>query len=393
MTSTETRPAGPDSGTAGLSEPIAVTGWTAVTPLGIGAGPFTDALASDRDAFGDPSGMFDLELPASRAAVMPGFHARDHLGRKGTTFLDRGSALGLVGAHLALEDSSLDPDTVGRERVGIVLGTTTGGVNAIIDYCRDTLEQDPPYMVKPLLFPNTVMNSASGQAGIRLKLRGPNSTVSGGPLSGLQSLRYSLNLLRNGYADGVVTGAFDEFTPQTAWIDDVVRGRDRALAPLGEGSAAFVLERAGDVRAAGRAMDAEILAVESLSGPSAVQDPSGAAARLAAAVGRALARSGVAPEQVRTVSSGEGGDTLLDAVEGEGIAAALGEGHERLRAKERLGECGAAAGALQLAVVLARHRNDPALDGTVSVLTSLDREGGAGAAVVRGWSRAGGDHG
>jgi 3-oxoacyl-[acyl-carrier-protein] synthase II len=390
VTSTDLRPVEPATG---LSEPIAITGWAPVTALGAGADSFTDAIASGENAFSDPTDQFDLELPSATASVVRGFHARDYLGRKGTTFLDRSTALGLVSSHLALQDSSLDQEQADRDRLGVVLGTTTGGVNAIVDYCRDTLEQDPPYMVKPLLFPNTVMNSAAGQVGIRLKLFGPNSTISGGRLSGLQSLRYALNLLHNGYADGVVAGAYDEFTPQTAWIDHVSRGGAPGSAPLGEGAAAFLLERSGAVRESGRAPEAEILASESRSGLPVGEDPSGTAARLADAIRRALEKSGVRADQVWAVSSAEGGDPGLDAVERDGIEAALGDGHERIRSKEQLGECNAASGALQLATVLARHRLDAGLDGRVSLVTSLDRDGGIGVVVVRGWARVGGDHG
>lgn len=388
MTSTDLRPVEPGTG---LWEPIAITGWTAVTAIGVGAEPFTDAIVCGHDAFDDPTDLFDLELPSDKASVLRDFHARDYLGRKGTTFLDRSSALGLVSSHLALQDSSLDPDDADRARLGVVLGTTTGGVQAIVDYCRDTIEQDPPYMVKPLLFPNTVMNSAAGQVGIRLKLNGPNSTISGGTLSGLQSLRYALNLLRNDYADGLVVGAYDEFTPQTAWIDEVNRGEE-ALSPLGEGAAAFFLERADAVRDSGRTPEAEILTVESRTGPPASEDASGMVGRLADTIGRALAKSGVDVDQVWAVSSAEGGSRDLDGIEDGGIVAALGERHERIRSKNQVGECNAASGALQLATLLARHRRDPGLDGRVGIVTSVDRDGGIGVAVVRGWSHAGGDH-
>lgn len=389
MTSTDLRTVEPATG---IEEPIAITGWGAVSAIGVGADPFTEALISGQEAFTDPTDQFDLELPSDSAGVVRDFHARDYLGRKGTTFLDRSSALGLVGSHLALKDSSLDLEEADRARLGVVLGTSTGGVQAIVDYSRETLELDPPYMVKPLLFPNSVMNSAAGQSGIRLKLQGPNSTIAGGSLSGLQALRYGIGLLRNRYADGMVVGAYDEFTPQTAWIDHVSRG-ERAMAPLGEGSAAFFLERADAVRESGRTPNAEIFTVESRSGLPASEDAAGMVGRLTDTIRRALEKAGVSTDQVWAVSSGEGGDRELDQVEDEAITTALGEAPERIRSKARLGECNAVSTAFQLATLLARHRRDPGLDGRVSVITAIDRDGGIGVAVVRGWGHASGDHG
>ncbi|MEE3922501.1 hypothetical protein V2I01_41795 [Micromonospora sp. BRA006-A] len=70
-----------------------------------------------------------------------------------------------------------------RDRIGIVTGTTAGSVKSSVDYAAETFTQQPPYLVNPALFPNTVMNCAAGQSAIWYKLHGPNATVAGGPLA------------------------------------------------------------------------------------------------------------------------------------------------------------------------------------------------------------------
>lgn len=70
------------------------------------------------------------------------------------------------------------------------------------------------------------------------------------------------------------------------------------------------------------------------------------------------------------------------------LEAGLGaETVRRLPVARLVGECHAAQGALQLAAVLAHHRQDAALDGRPALITSFTPEGGVGAAVVRGWQR------
>jgi 3-oxoacyl-[acyl-carrier-protein] synthase II len=148
----------------------------------------------------------------------------------------------------------------------------------------------------------------------------------------------------------------------------------------------FVVEDAAKLN--GRKPDAEILAVElGTYGPPGEQPDAGDG--LAVCIARALDRAGVMASDVWAVASGETG---ADDVEPRGIAQALGNVRKVL-IKELLGECHAASGALQLAALLAHHRTDPALDGRVSVVTSCSADGAVGAAVVRGWSRAGRDHG
>lgn len=171
----------------------------------------------------DVRGRYAEPLPHPTAAVAD-VDVRAELGRKGTSFLDRATVLTLVACGDALRDAGLDLDAVDLARVGVVLGTTTGSLKSTMDYCCDTLTQERPYLVNPVLFPNTVMNCAAGQTAIWFGLRGLNATVAGGPVAFLHALRYATGALRRGYADMLLTGAVEEFTPHTAW-DTALTGR------------------------------------------------------------------------------------------------------------------------------------------------------------------------
>ncbi|MEU4744020.1 beta-ketoacyl synthase N-terminal-like domain-containing protein, partial [Actinosynnema sp. NPDC023658] len=312
---------------------LAITGWGVLTSTGTGADEFSAAVREGRGGLVDVEGAFDDELPESKACALVGFHARDYVGRKGTAFLDRSTALALVGCHLALADTGLVVDDTNRDRLGIVLGTTAGSFKSTSDYSRETLVQDKPYLVNPVLFPNTVMNCAAGQAAIWHKLKGVNATVAGGQLAGLNALRYTRNLVRRGYVDGALVGAVEEFSPHTAWGTHNVHERIGAHVPLGEGSAVFVAENPDVARAAGRAVDAEVLAVEIGSSPTG-----DTADGLASCVTRALERAGVHVDDVWAVATGETGVERLDRLESLGVARSLGAGPRRVRIKELAGE-------------------------------------------------------
>ncbi|GAA0675013.1 beta-ketoacyl synthase N-terminal-like domain-containing protein [Streptomyces malaysiensis subsp. malaysiensis] len=370
---------------------LAITGWGVVTSLAIGAEEFTTAIGEGRSGLRDVTGMFDEELPENQAFAMPDFTVRDHLGRKGTSFFDRSTSLGLLGCTLALDDTDLTVTDDNRDRFGIVLGTTAGSIKATSDYSRETLEGDRPFLVNPVLFPNTVMNCAAGQSAIWLGLKGVNATVAGGRLAGLSALRYARNQIRRGYADALLVGSVEEFSPHTAWFSHRQHSAEEGSVTVGEGSAVFVVENAEAVRAQGRTPDAEVLAVEVGTYGAPGREPD-AGAGLADRIGRALRRAGVEPSQVRAVATGESGIARLDDIERRGIESALGAEVWRVRAKEWVGECQSASGSLQIAALLAGHRGHPELDGAVSVVTSVSPDGGVGAAVLRGWHRARGDH-
>ncbi|MEJ2853330.1 MULTISPECIES: beta-ketoacyl synthase N-terminal-like domain-containing protein [unclassified Saccharothrix] len=351
-----------------MNRVLVITGWGVASPVGIGAEDFAAAVRDRRGGVGDVRDLFDGQLPDRPAAALAAFRARDHLGRKGTGSLDRGTALALVAAGHALADAELVLDSDRAQATGVVLGTTAGSVQSVAEYDRDTLVQDKPYLVEPMLFPTTVMNCAAGRTAIRHGLKGVNATVAGGQLALVQVLRYTRNALTRGHAETVLAGAFEELSPHRAWQHRVA-GTDGDA--VGEGAGVFVVELPATAQDAGRVPRAAVLAVE-----TAVGDDAGSA--LARCLARALEDAGVAPERVTLVATGERGEAGVDAAERTGIAAVLGD-VPLLAVKDLVGGCDAAAGAFQLAALLARYR-----DGHrgVTVLTSVTAEGTAGVAVL-----------
>jgi 3-oxoacyl-[acyl-carrier-protein] synthase II len=325
--------------------------------------------------------------PAPPSHSLVDLDIRKTLGRKGTRCFDRATALALLACGQALEDSGIPVEDSTREGIGITLGTTLGSLRSTSDYSRETLEQEKPYLVNPVLFPNTVMNCAAGQAAIWFGLKGVNATIAGGQIAFLGALRYATNALRAGHVDAVLGGAVEELTPHSAWLAH--HANPGAAVMAGEGAAVFVLERADQARTAGRHIDAEVLAVVTGYRPADLRrtDPSAA---MAALVRRALDWAGRSAGEVSVIATGETGDAEFDHAECGGVAQALrGCQPERLVVKRVVGECQAASGGLQAAAVLALHRRDPSRDGQITLLTGCTPEGGMAAAVLRGWSRVG----
>ncbi|MBD0743108.1 hypothetical protein BG418_16165 [Streptomyces sp. CBMA152] len=366
------------------ADALYVTGWGVVSPLGIGADAFSAAFVEERDALVEVTGMYEEKLPAERAFALPDFRAKELLGRKGTRFFDRATGLALVACDEALRDTAITVTDGNRADVGLVLGTTSGSVKSTSDFSRDTITQDRPYLVNPVLFPNAVMNCAAGQAAIWFGLKGVNTTIAGGRTAHLAALRYALRSLSWGDANTLLVGAVEEFSPHSAWLAHLGGGR----APVGEGAAVFAVERGAALAGTDRRPEAEILAV--LTGSADPDDRPGFVTAFAGCVRQALARAGVAPGDLWAVAPGHG--EAESEPEHEVLALVLGaaDGPDaalRLPVTRLVGDCGAAQGGLQLAAVLAHHRRAAALDGRPALITSCTADGAFGAAVVRGWQR------
>lgn len=374
---------------------LAVIGWGVLCSAGIGPNALAAALARSCDAESthgsDVSNLYVESLPSSTGHALADFNARELLGRKGTSFLDRGSGLALVACGQALEDSGLQVDDENRQRIGVILGTTCGSLKSMCDYTRETFVADRPHLVNPILFPNTVMNCAAGQAAIWYGLKGVNATLAGGQMAFLNALRYATNILRRGYADVLLVGVVEEFTPHTAWATHLTKSA-RANISAGEGAAVFVIKRAGDERFTGQHCKAEVLSVVSGFSPGG-ESGGGMTTALEGCIRQALTKAQVEPKDLSLIASGEIGDKETDDSEAAALAAIFGNAQvERIFVKQAVGECQAASGGLQLGALLAYHSEDPGRDGDFSLLTGLTRDGGVGAAVVRGWSRVSSHH-
>jgi 3-oxoacyl-[acyl-carrier-protein] synthase II len=141
---------------------------------------------------------------------------------------------------------------------GLVCGTMFGSIHSITSFDWSGLE-DGPNLVNPMDFPNTVINSAAGQAAIKFKLGGVNSTICAAQASGLYALDYAAQFLRMGRARMLLAGGVEELSEE-AYLGFRKNGllscsgaarpfqASRDGAVLGEGAALLVLESADAAR-------------------------------------------------------------------------------------------------------------------------------------------------
>ncbi|MGW0330951.1 beta-ketoacyl synthase N-terminal-like domain-containing protein [Streptomyces sp. NPDC003011] len=353
-----------------------ITGWSAVSPYGIGAEALAEGLRAQRPTIA-PVDTARWKVPPARAHLVPGFETRDVLGRKGTRSMDRvtGLAVTAVGSLLDRPGSARETET--GERAALVLATTTGSAASMMDFTRSSLQGARPYDVDPAVMPNAVMNCAAGQCAIWYGIRGPNTTLAGGRAAGLLALNYATRLLATQRADTVLCAAAEEFSHARYWLEQHSRGPEAPGVALGEG-AAVLLVRPADRFTPERPALAEILAVR-----TRVAVGNRARGALEACVRSALEAAGAGPGEVWAAAPGDA-PGLLGHIEREVLgdlcgAAAL----ERVPAVGRLGDLSAASGSFQIALVLATAAGTPAAAGRIAVITSADRDGSLACAVLR----------
>ncbi|MFC7310818.1 beta-ketoacyl-[acyl-carrier-protein] synthase family protein [Streptomyces monticola] len=243
---------------------VAVTGIGVLAPGGIGTGAFWNLLSEGRTATRGIT-FFDPSAFRSRVAAEIDFDPEEHgLSPQEIRRMDRAAQLAVVAAREAVTDSALDLGAFAPHRIGVTVGSAVGATMGLDEEYRvvsdgGRLESvDHTYAV-PHLYNYLVPSSFAAEVAWAVGAEGPSTVVSTGCTSGIDSVGYAAELIREGSADVVVAGSsdapispitmacFDAIKATTPRHDDPVHASrpfdaTRNGFVLGEGAAVFVLE-------------------------------------------------------------------------------------------------------------------------------------------------------
>jgi 3-oxoacyl-[acyl-carrier-protein] synthase II len=336
---------------------VFVTGCGAVSPLGVGVPAFWRALVDGRSGV-KPIRSFDASPYGSGlAAEVEGFDAERHLSAAQRARLDRASQYAVVAAREALRDAALRPTGEARGRIGVILGTTLGGMALGEQYVRSRSSGASFESRRLLHFPYYALATRLAR---ELDLCGPVISPSIACASGTQAVGQAVDLIRRGQADAFVVGgaeALCEFVVSgfhclratAAGAPRPFDARRDGLA-LGEGAAVLVVESETHARDRGARRRAEVagsgLAGDAVHMTAPARDGAGAARAMRAA----LDEAGVRPAEVDFISAHGTGTVYNDAMEMAAIESVFGDGAARIPVNSIKGAIGhtlAAAGSFE----------------------------------------------
>lgn len=171
--------------------------------------------------------------------------------------------------HAGLEGIALDP-----YRAGVVIGSSHGGEECLIDGLKHILAGEPQ-LVSPRMITRMLSNMAVAQVAQQFQLHGPGYALNSACATGAQAIGEAAEIIRRGDATVMLCGGAEAcITPLTLVGDQVVRALStrndepqRACRPfdrtrdgfvLGEGAGILVLEDYEHARARGATLYAEI---------------------------------------------------------------------------------------------------------------------------------------
>lgn len=353
------------------SRRVVVTGIGVVSPVGIGAARFFDALVRGESGIGPITG-FDADGYAVRiAGEVKGFDPVDYIDRKAAKRMDRYSQMAVAAALMARDDAGLPLDPGDPFQAGALVGSGVGGLLTFYEQVKLLLERGPD-RVSPFFVPMMIPNMAAAHVSITLGLKGPVSATCTACAASTNALGDAYEIVRRGDALVMFAGGAeapvnppgiagfaaaralstrnDEPTKASRPFD-----KDRDGFVVGEGAAVLVLEEREHALARGARVYAEFVGYGMAADAFHLTEPDETGVPAAMAMTRAMQQAGIAPDQLDYVNAHGTSTPLGDVMETRAIKQALGPAARQVMVsstKSMIGHCLGAAGALEAAATV-----------------------------------------
>ncbi|MGW4687923.1 beta-ketoacyl-[acyl-carrier-protein] synthase family protein [Streptomyces sp. NPDC004244] len=350
---------------------VVVTGLGAITPLGKDVESTWNALLAGGSGIrgGVLPGHQDVGLPDVVAGMMAADPA-DSLSPVRARRLDRSQQAALVAAAEAWADAGAP--RVGPDRLASAIGTGIGGVHTLLRE-DDVLEAAGTRRVSPRTVPMLMPNAAAALISIEYGAQAGVYTPVSACSSGAEAIALGVRLIRAGEADVVIAGGTEAaITPITVagFVQAQALSRytaepasasrpfaaDRSGFVLGEGAAVVVLESAEHAAARGARVRAVLAGAGIAADAHHITAPATDGSGQIAAMRKALAQAGLAPEQIAHVNAHATGTQVGDVAEARAIGKVFGCATVTAP-KAALGHLFGAAGAIEalIAVLSVEH--------------------------------------
>jgi len=353
---------------------VVVTGIGLVSPLGVGTERTWSALLAGKSGIGLNTRFDTSEYSSKIVGEIPDLDVTERLDAKIVRRTDPFMQYALIAAEEAVRDSELPFDAIGRERIGVIIGSGIGGLLTIEKNMKILLETGPR-RITPFLIPGLAINMAAGQVSIRYGVTGPNSAPATACTTGLHAIGDAFRLIQHGYADAMFAGGseapitllsiagFSSMRALSTRNDAPQKAsrpwdRDRDGFVIGEGAGVLILEELQAARTRGAAIYAEISGYGMSGDAHHVSAPHPEGIGAIKVMRRALADAGIDREHVDYINAHGTSTPLGDQSEVAAIKSVFGDGAYRIAVsstKSATGHLLGAAGGLEsgiLALVL-----------------------------------------
>ena len=357
---------------------VVVTGLGALTPIGNNVGEYWDGLKNGISG-SDWITHFDAGKFKTRfACEVKNFDPTEHFDRKDARRIDPFVQYALVSVKEAINDSSIDLESIDKNRVGAIYTSGIGGMNTYQSELKDYFAGDGTPRFNPFFIPKMIADITAGHISIIYGFRGPNFATVSACASSTNAIIDAFTYIRIGYADMFVAGGSEATIIESGYAgfnamqamstnNDEYKTASRPFDGtrdgfvMGEGAGTLILEEYEHAVKRGAKIYAELVGC----GMSAdayhltAPHPEGIGAQLV--MGNALKDAGMQPEEMDHINVHGTATPLGDISEAKAIKNVFGDHAYKINisaTKSMTGHLLGAAGAIEsIAAILAINNN------------------------------------
>ena len=369
---------------------VVVTGIGAISPLGHDLASTWEGLKEGRSGVGKIQQCDASMFPCQIAGEVLGFDPKPfYRNPKDARRSDRYTQFAISAAHMAMDDSGMDPEKVDRTRIGVMVGSGIGGLRTLVEQHTVLIEKGPA-KVSPFVIPMMISNIAAGMISMEFGFGGPNMAIVTACATANNSVGEAWRIIKFGDADGILAGGseasiqamglagFSNMRALSKRNDEPERASrpfdvDRDGFVMGEGAGVVMLEELEHAKKRGARIYVELAGYGVSADAHHLSAPSPDGTGPARAMKMAMKHAKANPEEIDYLNAHGTSTPLGDIAETRAIKVACGDyaknGLAVSSTKSMTGHLLGAAGAIELTACIMAIR-----DGVIPPTINLENQ-------------------
>jgi len=314
----------------------------AISPLGHNVGDTWACIKAGKSGVGPITRFDTTNFLVKIAAEVKNWEPSEYMPAKDARRRDRYQQFLLPAAHEAVKHAGLEINDSNRDRTGVIVGASVGGVESYFDQAKLLIDTDDPRRITPFGIPMLMVNGGSDMLSIEFGAMGPSYTPISACATGADCIGHAFDLIRMGKIDQALAGcgeapiipigvaAFDRVGACSRQNEDPETAsrpfdKNRTGLVFSEGAGVVVLEELEIAKARGANILAEIVGYGSTSDAfhSTAPDPEGKGA--IKAIKQAMADARLNPTDIHYINAHGTSTSLNDVMETKAVKSVFGE--------------------------------------------------------------------
>ncbi|MAS33325.1 MAG: beta-ketoacyl-[acyl-carrier-protein] synthase II [Anaerolineaceae bacterium] len=321
---------------------VVITGIGGISPLGHNAAESWAGIKAGKSGVGQITRFDTTDYLVKIAAEVKNWDPTVHMPAKDARRRDRYQQLIIPAAREALAGSGLEITEENRDRTGVIVGSSVGGVESYFEQAQLLFHAGDPRRITPFGIPMLMVNGGSDIVSIETGATGPSYVPVSACATGADCIGHAFDLIRIGRIDQALAGcgeapifplgiaAFDRVGACSRLNDDPEHAsrpfdKDRTGLVFGEGAGVLILEELEAAKARGADILAELVGYGSTSDAFHTTAPEPEGVGATKAIQRALDDAKLNPTDIHYINAHGTATALNDVMETKAVKRAFGD--------------------------------------------------------------------